>query len=789
MASLIWEPVGFISTGDIKLRVKMNDGSNMSDSAEASDFISTINGDPYKTVAFDSAKWSLGFGVQNFNYTEDFWIPASQVTGSGEGNFSSLGEGIGVEVDAQNLLPYYYSISKYDFNNNSMKVGNYVKATSFHWEVANYSAIITLSLSSKWGSQINASGGQDVNTTSYFYTNNFPEIWGDAPFLNYQWNEQNSINSSDIDGYNILFSTKLYIVNTETENAINLNPIECAESNAITNSINSANRNAYAPIDFIENIPELRVAISDLDSPSFVNEAESAPMRLQLYSSGYNGDVKVFLLDSESLNSINEEIGGDLAEFGYFISEDIVAQYGLLDSDGSKVITKTISDNEILDIDVNYQANNVDGGQTDNFSIFVQAKNLNVNEYSFEGVEYLYSLLSEAEHYDYTDNREITILDTDEEYIEEYNPSSNLIVRPSDIIYHLLDTELDYNESVDAVSLRESRNNHFDWEMGFSVSKSIDSKKLIQEIAKSSKLVPTLNNNLLKFINIQDTYTGEEDILTINSDEVIKYSFSRTPIEDVKTEVEVKYKKDYGLDSYLESTEKLKVNTNYLQNSYFTTGTYGDYVAETIDNNNYYGVKYDEVNKRIEHIDTFMTFESDYIRNQETANLLAQYLLLWNCNQHNIIDITLPLKYYSYEVGDLIEFDKMILGKKIYGENYVVDNPEDMPIRCGQYILPLFMITETNKGLNSIKIKAMQLHHMSVSNLNYKGNSYPQTDLELGDVNNDGELDVLDVVSITSHIAGNTTLTGNALKMADYNQDGFVDVLDLVAMINRIVNE
>ena len=175
-------------------------------------------------------------------------------------------------------------------------------------------------------------------------------------------------------------------------------------------------------------------------------------------------------------------------------------------------------------------------------------------------------------------------------------------------------------------------------------------------------------------------------------------------------------------------TEKLKVNTNYLQNSYFTTGTYGDYVAETIDNNNYYGVKYDEVNKRIEHIDTFMTFESDYIRNQETANLLAQYLLLWNCNQHNIIDITLPLKYYSYEVGDLIEFDKMILGKKIYGENYVVDNPEDMPIRCGQYILPLFMITETNKGLNSIKIKAMQLHHMSVSNLNYKGNSYPQTD-------------------------------------------------------------
>lgn len=59
--------------------------------------------------------------------------------------------------------------------------------------------------------------------------------------------------------------------------------------------------------------------------------------------------------------------------------------------------------------------------------------------------------------------------------------------------------------------------------------------------------------------------------------------------------------------------------------------------------------------------------------------------------------LKLPLKYYNYEVGDIFEFDKMILGRKLYNEHYVINDIEDMPIRCGQFILPLFIVTETQK--------------------------------------------------------------------------------------------
>ena len=42
---------------------------------------------------------------------------------------------------------------------------------------------------------------------------------------------------------------------------------------------------------------------------------------------------------------------------------------------------------------------------------------------------------------------------------------------------------------------------------------------------------------------------------------------------------------------------------------------------------------------------------------------------------------------------------------------------------------------------------------------------------------------------MVSHIILNSTLTGFALRNADFNQDGSVDILDLVSMIDRILDE
>ncbi|MBC8311976.1 MAG: T9SS type A sorting domain-containing protein [Candidatus Marinimicrobia bacterium] len=56
-----------------------------------------------------------------------------------------------------------------------------------------------------------------------------------------------------------------------------------------------------------------------------------------------------------------------------------------------------------------------------------------------------------------------------------------------------------------------------------------------------------------------------------------------------------------------------------------------------------------------------------------------------------------------------------------------------------------------------------------------------------GDVNQDGQLNVLDIVSTVAHILGNEQFTESQLYAADMNGDGFINVLDIVQMVNGIL--
>jgi len=158
---------------------------------------------------------------------------------------------------------------------------------------------------------------------------------------------------------------------------------------------------------------------------------------------------------------------------------------------------------------------------------------------------------------------------------------------------------------------------------------------------------------------------------------------------------------------------------------------------------------------------------------------------------HNIVSIKLPLKYYNLEIGDLIEFDKMILDKKIYAENYVLQNKEDMPIRCGQYILPLFIIHDIKKDLKGVKIEATQLHHIGTDTLVWKDWAYSPVLSYLsppvsGDIDGDGEVSVLDIIMLV-----NMLISGDVqyAPQADFNQDGVVDIMDLVIMVNTVLQD
>ena len=55
----------------------------------------------------------------------------------------------------------------------------------------------------------------------------------------------------------------------------------------------------------------------------------------------------------------------------------------------------------------------------------------------------------------------------------------------------------------------------------------------------------------------------------------------------------------------------------------------------------------------------------------------------------------------------------------------------------------------------------------------------------LGDINNDGNIDVLDIVIMVNYILNGDT---SELGGADINNDGEVNVLDIVALVNIILS-
>ena len=375
---------------------------------------------------------------------------------------------------------------------------------------------------------------------------------------------------------------------------------------------------------------------------------------------------------------------------------------------------------------------------------------------------------------------------------EDYQPNESgvYIENPVDVMFHLSEQELGYDKPINANKIQEARENHFDWQLGFSVHDEIEGKKLLQEISKSSKSIPMFSNDRLSFFNINNTYDGTEEIETIKEKDILSYSFSRNSIDDVKTRIDYKYKKDYGMSKYVEEYELLSDDIY----PYYVTRSFGEldsFQYSYEDKINYYGLKFDKDTLLLNHDDTTEIIEDDFIRKLSTAEHSAEFMLGWNYNVHNQVTIQLPLKYYNLELGDLIEFDKMILDKKIYGENYVLKNKEDMPIRCGQYILPLFIIHDIKKDLKGVKIQATQLHHIGEDTLRWRDWTYSPvlsylSIPVLGDLDGDGEVTVLDIILLV-----NILLEGNVQfsSQADFNQDGQVNILDIVGMINFILQD
>ena len=168
----------------------------------------------------------------------------------------------------------------------------------------------------------------------------------------------------------------------------------------------------------------------------------------------------------------------------------------------------------------------------------------------------------------------------------------------------------------------------------------------------------------------------------------------------------------------------------------------------------------------------------------------------------------LPLQYSEVEVGSLIRFekDKLINDIKAYGMDYT------NPIKHGRsYRYPIFLITEVQRGLDSITISCYQLHKMLAVDSYHTDNhefwndtNFPNINLidpalnldeefleeleeGLGDVNLDNNLNALDVILGAAYLLGNADLNEEQINNADWNQDGNFDITDILATINHIL--
>ena len=249
--------------------------------------------------------------------------------------------------------------------------------------------------------------------------------------------------------------------------------------------------------------------------------------------------------------------------------------------------------------------------------------------------------------------------------------------------------------------------NLYDWRNDFTVSETITAKKLIEEIASTSPYIPRFGNDgKFKFDVIKDRYDEDdiENAVKIQESDCIKWSYSKTKIEDVYSRIKLHYKKNYARDEY---------------DGYFEMDVVEDLDQFEIDDTyfEYYGIKLD-------HLDSTLEIESDYIRDDDTAKKYVKWLLYWHCNSHLKIKVKLPLKYLNVEIGNIIAFDKVLGEIEPYGIDYKQNatfklTVDDVEVEyLGEFVnfsqaYPLFLCTSTNKTLEYIEMECIQLHKLS----------------------------------------------------------------------------
>ena len=270
--------------------------------------------------------------------------------------------------------------------------------------------------------------------------------------------------------------------------------------------------------------------------------------------------------------------------------------------------------------------------------------------------------------------------------------NGDLLTKPHEILKDILEREIGYDKEV----VLPVDNIEDNWMYSFSMQEQKETKNVIENLFKSSLFIPSFDSfGNFKFIDLKQNIEEYDQFEVIDNLDIIKYSFGLTKIEDVKNQVNVKYKKDYGSGELTEET------------TYGIEDNSGNFV-ETLDELTQQltsDMVYDIGYYKMKDEDSRLEIETEYIRDKNTARKLQRKLLMWYANQHLTMKLDLPPSYMHLEAGDYLRFNELIGGKLAFGFDYTQES-----VKNGQLIYPVFFVTKVVKSLSKVSLELVQLH-------------------------------------------------------------------------------